>query len=158
MAGYKGYSMSNRAVRAYDEGKMPISKWTKTAILDGVEGYLKSYDNSEHFGKFEGLTKSELKQFLHTDGEWHHTSKYYNRTTFFTIDEDSIDTFCISGEPADHIVRLSGGGYISKVANKEGRCYTIDRAQAREMTEYEANYRVSNNLKFNKKSKKERVK
>ena len=29
MAGYCGYSMSNNAVAAYDEGKKPISKWKK---------------------------------------------------------------------------------------------------------------------------------
>lgn len=29
MAGYHNYSMSNNAVDAYQDGLMPISKWTK---------------------------------------------------------------------------------------------------------------------------------
>ena len=33
-AGYHGYSMSNNAVAAYDNGEMPLSKWTKSAILN----------------------------------------------------------------------------------------------------------------------------
>lgn len=28
-SGYSGYSMSNRAVDAYEDGEMPLSKWTK---------------------------------------------------------------------------------------------------------------------------------
>lgn len=33
MAGYYGYSMSNNAVEAYENGEMPISKWTKKEIV-----------------------------------------------------------------------------------------------------------------------------
>jgi len=29
MSGYDGYSMSNNAVDAYENGEKPISKWTK---------------------------------------------------------------------------------------------------------------------------------
>lgn len=31
-SGYSGYSMSNRAVDAYEDGEMPLSKWTKKII------------------------------------------------------------------------------------------------------------------------------
>ena len=34
MAGYAGYSMSNNAVDAYNEGEMPLSKWTKKKFLE----------------------------------------------------------------------------------------------------------------------------
>jgi len=33
MAGYKGYSMSNNAVDAYNNGEKPKSKWTKEEIV-----------------------------------------------------------------------------------------------------------------------------
>jgi hypothetical protein len=37
MAGYNGWSMSNNAVDAYENGEMPLSKWNKEAILDAIE-------------------------------------------------------------------------------------------------------------------------
>ena len=32
-SGYSGYSMSNNAVNAYENGEMPLSKWTKDCLL-----------------------------------------------------------------------------------------------------------------------------
>ena len=40
-SGYSGYSMSNRAVMAYESGEMPLSNWSKEDILDNVESYIK---------------------------------------------------------------------------------------------------------------------
>ena len=37
MAGYYGYSMSNNAVYAYLDNKMPISKWSKKKIFEVIE-------------------------------------------------------------------------------------------------------------------------
>ena len=37
MAGYCGYSMSNNAVDAYNDGEKPLSKWTKRAIIEAIE-------------------------------------------------------------------------------------------------------------------------
>lgn len=37
MAGYNGFSMSNNAVAAYESGEKPISKWTKTDIIEAIE-------------------------------------------------------------------------------------------------------------------------
>lgn len=37
MAGYFGYSMSNNAVEAYENGSKPFSKWTKADILELIE-------------------------------------------------------------------------------------------------------------------------
>lgn len=31
--------MSVRAAEAYEQGEMPISRWTKTAIIQAVKGY-----------------------------------------------------------------------------------------------------------------------
>lgn len=33
MAGYSGWSMSNNAVTAYEDGEKPLSRWTKVDIL-----------------------------------------------------------------------------------------------------------------------------
>ena len=37
MAGYNGWSMSNNAVAAYEDGEKPLSKWTKTDIFGMIE-------------------------------------------------------------------------------------------------------------------------
>lgn len=37
--GYLGSSMSVRAAEAYEQGEMPISRWTKTAIIQAVKAY-----------------------------------------------------------------------------------------------------------------------
>jgi hypothetical protein len=159
LAGYKGYSMSNNAVKAYDEGRMPLSKWTKTAILEAVESYLKSYGNGKYFSKFENLSKKDLSQFLSTDGEWHHTSKYYNKTVFYSINESAVDAYCNSGEPADFIVYLTDTEeYVSSKKNEKGLFFTRDVREARKMTEYDANYRVKINNEFGKKSSKIKIK
>ncbi len=56
MSGYDGYSMSNNAMDAYDDYKMPLSR-------------LKS---------FLGITDVSCSAC-----EWHHTSKYYNAVNFY---------------------------------------------------------------------------
>ena len=42
--GYLGSSMSVRAGEAYEQGEMPISRWTKTAIIQAVKGYCFDFD------------------------------------------------------------------------------------------------------------------
>lgn len=37
MAGYNGFSMSNNAVAAYEDGEKPLSKWTKADIFEIIE-------------------------------------------------------------------------------------------------------------------------
>ena len=72
-----GYSMSNNAIDAYENGLKPISKWNakdakELSDLLGVEVKLK-----------------DLKKFLvefGVRGE-HHTSKYFNSTKFYSIAE-----------------------------------------------------------------------
>ena len=49
-SGYSGYSMRNRAADAYEDGEMPLSKWTKKMIIREVVEH-------EHF------TEEELKKY-----------------------------------------------------------------------------------------------
>lgn len=81
MAGYNGYSMSNNAVHAYDNGEKPLSKWTKAALL------AQCGDKAE---MLSALTVGELRDLLLTRTAWHHTSEYFNRTDFFMVDEDIV--------------------------------------------------------------------
>ena len=87
MAGYKGYSMSNNAVIAYECGEKPYSKWTKADILEDLS-YLIKEDEIElkcDFSKIKKLPADAVKDlFLHSSS-WHHTSSYYNKTVFLKL-------------------------------------------------------------------------
>ena len=73
--GYCGISMSNNAVDAYSEGKMPLSKWRKKDIL----ARLKRQHASEDFMKVaEKTSLPVLKKILLEYTEYHHTSLRYN--------------------------------------------------------------------------------
>lgn len=85
MAGYKGYSMSNNAVTAYESGLKPKSKWTKQDFID----YAHTLDD---IAKRELIKKARIKElrYLLICAEYHHTSSYFNCTDFYTINDDFI--------------------------------------------------------------------
>ena len=82
--GYINFSMSERAAQAYEAGYKPLSKWTKTDIIENVI-------------EFGAWTENELKKYpkqvlvecFLTYKEWHHTSKLFNETMFWGINEDN---------------------------------------------------------------------
>lgn len=83
--GYVGQSMSVRARKAYESGEMPLSKWTKQAIIDEMEwqGYSNDViDNARTY------PLSELREVALERSSYHHTSKYANRTDFYSLKED----------------------------------------------------------------------
>lgn len=88
MSGYFGYSMSNNACVAYDEGKMPLSKWKKADILAALKE-----SNGEDFAMLaKSYTVKILKKAVLECREWHHTSSRYNRTDFYEVKQyDCID-------------------------------------------------------------------
>ena len=95
MAEYHGYSMSNNAVQAYNSGKRPWSRWTKTLILEDVKALTinaqEEYEeNKEELDslkkKFKVLSKCSadtLRKHLLRYSEWHHTSSRYNNSYQF---------------------------------------------------------------------------
>lgn len=91
MAGYHNYSMSNNAVIAYATGEKPKSKWTKSEILEEI----KNVDNTflEKYSQIEKVKVSILKDYFLKNSSWHHTSNYYNKTDFYSIDIDYIENF-----------------------------------------------------------------
>ena len=84
--GYDVYSMSNNARDAYASGEKPLSKWTKAAILTEVEAI-----RPEAAEMLRNVPASLLKENVLCCSSWHHTSKMYNRTDFYSVDEDTID-------------------------------------------------------------------
>ena len=83
MAGYKGWAMSNNAVAAYENGKKPLSKWTKAAILDAIRKQEIELKCSKE--KLRKLPVEVLKETCLIYSSWHHTSSHYNKTDFYSL-------------------------------------------------------------------------
>lgn len=88
----KGYNwdkgMSNRAVQAYNDGKMPITYWKNNRVLNNAIKY--EGDASDEVAKILTSLPIEAKLNLLVDnGEYHHTSKFYNVTYFYEMSDFS---------------------------------------------------------------------
>lgn len=82
MTGYFNHSMSNNALAAYSGGLRPISKWTKKDLINQVLGYENCVFTR---ADLESCSLQALKHYLLQYEEWHHTSKHFNRTSFYGI-------------------------------------------------------------------------
>jgi hypothetical protein len=111
MAGYNGYSMSNNAVSAYEDGERPISKWTKGDIISFIESAVKN-DGLALECDLDVLKKASakvLKDVCLSRSSWHHTSSRYNRTNFYIVDlgkvealtNEQLSAYVPESEPAD---------------------------------------------------------
>lgn len=89
-SGYNGYSMSNRAVEAYDNGEKPLSKWTKAAIIDEVKDNIDENNTPFTMAVLEKAPKAVLVDLLLRRSSWHHTSSYCNSTDFYSVDIDLL--------------------------------------------------------------------
>lgn len=83
MAGYRGYSMSNNAVSAYDDGEKPISRWSESDVISAIADEL-------------GVNESDIKlkypyRYYLKKTSWHHTSSKYNKTDFYSVSFDDED-------------------------------------------------------------------
>ena len=81
MSGYYGFSMSNNALYAYENGEKPISKWTKSDIIQE----LTAAHPAEYIEEVKKLTASEVKALFLNRTAWHHTSRLFNQTDFYAV-------------------------------------------------------------------------
>lgn len=88
MAGYNGWSMSNNAVAAYENGEKPLSKWRKTDIFEAIEEQVEIKCSIE---KLKKVPVEILKEICLRCSSWHHTSSYYNQTDFYSLDVKRIE-------------------------------------------------------------------
>jgi hypothetical protein len=107
MAGYYGYSMSNNAISAYENGERPLSKWTKADILEEIELAIKKEDLTLNCSmeKLKKIPVKLLKDLCLSYSSWHHTSNHYNKTDFYSLDLDRIERLSderIDSEIADY--------------------------------------------------------
>ena len=91
MAGYSGFSMSNNAVDAYENGEKPLSKWKKSDIVEAVESYRQENELLFSMELFKKIPLPVMKEKFLYKKSYHHTSSHYNRTDFYTIDDVELD-------------------------------------------------------------------
>lgn len=90
--GYDGQSMSIRAREAYAAGEMPMSRWTKAAMVEAIRAWCDDADRVM-LPEVEGLRKDEIFSRFFCCTSWHHTGKYANPTDFYGVDGDAADAF-----------------------------------------------------------------
>ena len=90
--GYSGCSMSIRAVEAYENGEMPKSKWTKTAMLAAIADYCDMFGIA-YDGSVASFKRDALFERFFEYKSWHHTGKYATATDFYGLDEDAVVRF-----------------------------------------------------------------
>ena len=84
--GYIGSRMSERAYQAYMSGDRPLSKWSKADLLASIR---QTYgEEAEAFCRKFSVAFLKEKFLLKTS--WHHTGKYFSRTSFYSF-EDGLD-------------------------------------------------------------------
>lgn len=89
MAGYNGFSMSNNAVAAYEDGEKPLSKWTKADIFDTIKDT--GIELKCSIEKLRRLPIKVLKEVCLKYSSWHHTSNHYNKTEFYSLDINRME-------------------------------------------------------------------
>lgn len=92
--GYIGSSMSVRAIEAYNQGEMPKSKWTKSAMLEAIAYAIQENDfeiTDEQWVNIQKLNKESIFNNFFEWSSWHHTSKYANETDFYSVNEGALD-------------------------------------------------------------------
>lgn len=89
-SGYIGHSMSRRAAEAYEDGEMPNSKWTKKAMVAAIQSYCDEFDMSFDPDVLKGMRKDDMFERSFHKSSWHHTSKFFNETDFYKLDEDAV--------------------------------------------------------------------
>lgn len=88
-SGYVGSSMSARARAAYESGEMPMSKWTRGAIISAIKDYCNEFDLAYN-SDIESMTRAQLANTYLEYKSWHHTGRFARETEFFGLDEDAV--------------------------------------------------------------------
>ena len=81
--------MSVRARAAYESGEMPMSKWTRGAIISAIKDYCNAFDLAYN-SDIESMTRAQLADTYLEYKSWHHTGRFARETEFFGLDEDAV--------------------------------------------------------------------
>ena len=122
MAGYKGYSMSNNAVNAYENGEKPFSKWTKADIVREIRNSELEFDFA--IEKIKKVPVKVLRSRCLTKTSWHHTSSYYNTTDFYSVDLDFLME--IDNEQIDEWIEIHNKNKNEEIKEEKWECEFLE--------------------------------
>lgn len=136
--GYVGWSMSKRARDAYESGEMPKSKWTKKAMIEAMNAWCDENDRvlDENISK---MKKDEIFSQFFDCSSWHHTSKHFNRTDFYSLDPELVEG--VSRPKTDDEIaedKARREAEVARIAEEEARREAEELERAREIKEREA--------------------
>lgn len=81
--------MSVRALEAYGSGEMPMSKWTRGAIISAIKGYCDDFDLAYN-SDIESMSRAKLAETYLEYKSLHHTGRFARETEFFGLNEDAV--------------------------------------------------------------------
>lgn len=92
-SGYVGWSMSQRAYQAYEDGEMPLSKWNKKLIIEAIQQKVEDEELVIKFDieLFKKLSVKTMKMFYLYNSSWHHTGKYCRVTEFYSLNDYALE-------------------------------------------------------------------
>lgn len=122
MAGYKGYSMSNNAVNAYENGEKPFSKWTKADIVREIRNSELEFNFSME--KIKKVPVKALRSRCLTKTSWHHTSSYYNTTDFYSVDLDFLME--VNNEDIDEWIEIHNKNKNEEIKEEKWECEFLE--------------------------------
>jgi hypothetical protein len=95
MAGYNGYSKSNNAIQAEENGRFPITKAIKVVK------------------EATGLSSKIIRERLEASwgGEWHHSSKMYNRVKYYDASKLIAVVACERAAGLDWENQINGSSF-----------------------------------------------
>lgn len=116
-SGYIGYSMSVRAGIAYDNGELPLSRWTKAYVIDAMAKANYGKDLINMIGKLPVETiRSTCLEFA---GK-HHTSKCCNLTSFYALkNEEELREINFDSLLESTKVKIEEPTYITALIRRE---------------------------------------
>ena len=121
--GYVGYSMSKRAAAAREEGRYPKTDFKK------------------EYGVTEKALDALVKAGIINNSEWHHTSVYGNKTTFYGWDEGYYaDIYAENKSVIDKLAREGKNDEIETIFSKHPITLRAEKERERRTREAHAEH------------------
>lgn len=127
-SGYVGASMSVRAKAAYESGEMPMSKWTRGAIISAIKVYCADFELAYN-PEIESKSRTQLIGDYLEYKSWHHTGRFASETEFFGLNEDAVCANFPEMTP-EQIAERNDKAAAEKAASSEQDTYMKARENA----------------------------
>lgn len=132
--GYVGYSESIRSREAKSNDYYPKSLWTKAKMIEVLE----EEDREDLIDKLKKIPVYILKEECLRWEEWHHTSKFYNPTDFYSFSINYLEDLT-----DEDIERAKERRRKENLRNKEAREEKKRLREIRKKEKEELEYKLS---------------